>query len=202
MTVYAKHKPDLSMIEEITELNPEAQVVGLGYTPANFKKILNLLGKELSDSVLASVEIDDKESANAKNNTKDLDYIKYEKLLAAAQKILSKKGIDLRDEMPDFGYSPYNLAVIHADTGLHQPDFAKLLGISVVDLRRNLATMTSFTHFEAMPSDTWSYVLTVYLQALLAVDKRLRKRRTAQNRVFTEVSTGRALRSPTIEISA
>lgn len=202
MTVYAKHKPDLSMIEEIGELNPEAQVVGLGYTSANYKKVLSLLGKDVSDSILKSVKIDAKESTDAKNNSKDLDYIKYENFLAAAQKHLDKEGINLRDELPDFGYSPYNLAVVHADTGLKQPDFAKLLGISVVDLRRNLATMTSFTHFEAMPSDTWSYVLTVYLQALLAVDKRLRKRRTAQNRVFTEVSTGRALRSPTIEIDA
>lgn len=201
MTTYTKHVPDLSIVDEIQELSPESQVVGLGYTAANYRKILSLLGKDAS-LALEEAGISSQESANAKNGSKDLDYIKFENLLTIAQKHLNKADILLRDELPDFGYSPYNLAVLHADTGLKQPEFAKLLGISVVDLRRNLATMTSFTHFEAMPSDTWSYVTTVYLQALLAVDKRQKKKRTAQNRVFTEVSTERALRTPTVEISA
>lgn len=200
MTAYAKHTPDFSMVDQIEKLSPEAQVVGLGYTAANYKKILNLLGKNAL-ATLETLGINPQESADAKNDIADLDYIKYENLLVVAQKHLDKEKISLRDELPDFGYSPYNLAVIHADTGLRQPDFAKLLGLSVVDLRRNLATMTSFTHFEAMPSQTWSYVMTVYLQSLLMVDKRLRKKRTAQNRVFTEVSTERTLRTPTVELA-
>lgn len=200
MTAYAKHTPDFSMVDQIEKLSPEAQVVGLGYTAANYKKILNLLGKNAL-AILETLGINPQESADAKNDIADLDYIKYENLLVVAQKHLDKEKISLRDELPDFGYSPYNLAVIHADTGLRQPDFAKLLGLSVVDLRRNLATMTSFTHFEAMPSQTWSYVMTVYLQSLLMVDKRLRKKRTAQNRVFTEVSTERTLRTPTVELA-
>lgn len=200
MTAYAKHTPDFSMVDQIEKLSPEAQVVGLGYTAANYKKILNLLGKDAL-ATLETLGINPQESADAKNDIADLDYIKYENLLVVAQKHLDKEKISLRDELPDFGYSPYNLAVIHADTGLRQPDFAKLLGLSVVDLRRNLATMTSFTHFEAMPSQTWSYVMTVYLQSLLMVDKRLRKKRTAQNRVFTEVSTERTLRTPTVELA-
>lgn len=200
MTAYAKHTPDFSMVDQIEKLSPEAQVVGLGYTAANYKKILNLLGRDAL-ATLETLGINPQESADAKNDIADLDYIKYENLLVVAQKHLDKEKISLRDELPDFGYSPYNLAVIHADTGLRQPDFAKLLGLSVVDLRRNLATMTSFTHFEAMPSQTWSYVMTVYLQSLLMVDKRLRKKRTAQNRVFTEVSTERTLRTPTVELA-
>lgn len=198
MTTYTRYKPNFDNVENLGKLSPETHVIEVGYTTANFKKILKLLGDN-EKSVLEESGISADEVAAAKNDTRDIKYQNFEKLVELTKPILKKQGILLRDEMPEMGYSPYNLAVLNLDLGISQPDFANILGFSVSKVRQHIASSTTVKQFSGMSSKDWAYVLTVYSEVLKAVDERFGVTRKA-NKIFFEVGTGRALRLPMVEL--
>ena len=67
----------------------------------------------------------------------------------------------IRDNLHDFGYSPYNLILIINSLGLHKQDFSKMIGCSFSKILAN-TTHRSNSYFRPFVGNQWQDLLHCY----------------------------------------
>lgn len=166
-----KYTPDLPSPMLIDRLYPEHQVVEIGYTPRNLRTIAELFPSKLSQ-LCKQAKIDKSDLDDALNLQSELDYLSFVRLCEVTEKTLSKASPKLRVLLPEFGYSPYNLAVIQHHLKLDQAGFAKLLNWSTPKLRLHIPANKNSTQFKPMSIGNWIYVCETYEKVLRLSDNR------------------------------
>lgn len=189
-----KYTPELPSIMLVGRLNPEAQVVEVGYTPRNLIAIAEMFPTKL-DQLCAKAKVSRQDLDKALNLECEIDYLDFVRLCEQTEKTLSKSSPRLRALLPELGYSPYNLAVIQQDIGMAQADFAKMLDWSTPKLRQHIPANLASAQFKAMPIGNWIYVYDTYEKLLRLSDKKYGIDRD-YSAVFFEGR--RALNKPTI----
>ncbi|MGP9666546.1 hypothetical protein [Psychrobacter sp. AOP31-A1-22] len=166
-----KYTPELPSIMLVGRLNPEAQVVEVGYTPQNLIAIAEMFPTKL-DQLCVKAKVSRFDLDKALNLEAEIDYFDFVRLCEQTEKTLSKSSPKLRALLPEFGYSPYNLAVIQHDIGVDQAAFATMLNWSTPKLRQHIPANSASAQFKAMSIGNWIYVCDTYEKVLRLSDKK------------------------------
>lgn len=189
-----KYQPAIPRPELLGKLSPELQVVEVGYTPLNLMALACLLGTSTGE-VCDEAGVDRELVDSALNLEAEVSYLDFIKLCRCASEVIPGGLVTIRESLPEFGYSPYNLAVMEYDLGFGQADFADMLGWSISKLRQHIPANTDSSQYKPMKIGDWVYAYGVYEAAVLQSDLRFKTIRD-NGYLFYEGSKG--LAAPTI----
>ena len=190
-----KYSPCLPNPKDFGLLEPELQVVEAGFTPNNLIELALLL-KGRMGGVCDKAGVDRERVDRALNLECELSYPEFLALYLKASKVIPG-GVDaVRGCMPEFGYSPYNLAVMEKDLALGQERFSKMLGWSASKLRQHIPANTNSTQYKAMKFTDWLYVCKTYEKAVARSDKENKVKLDRTEGLF--VDRNRVLRRPEV----
>lgn len=128
-------------------LSPNKMVIDAGFTDANFKALIAVSPKDVV-LALATPDFD--------GFFKLYDHMKV-------------KNPKIRNHLPEFGYSPYNLMLLINSLGLHKQDFATLIGCSFSKVLAN-TTHRCNSYFRPLVGSQWQDLLYCYSQMIESSD--------------------------------
>lgn len=154
-------------------LKPDQMVIDVGYSDANYE-VLCSLAKEL--------KVD---------HTYSNDFFGFFKLYDELKLINPK----LRDHLPEFGYSPYNLMLILNSLGLHKEEFACLINCSFSKVLAN-TTHRHNAYFRPMVGTQWEDLLECYKQMVIESNKLYGLDYQADSLFFMRADSSLPLKTP------
>ena len=120
-------------------LRPDQMVIDAGFSDVNLQVLNSLAPKNIDLSCFTS------------------DFTGFFELYD----LLRVERPSIRDNLPEFGYSPYNLMLIINSLGLHKQDFATLIGCSFSKVLAN-TTHRCNSYFRPLVGSQWEDLLRCY----------------------------------------
>lgn len=155
------------------QLLPNQMVIDAGFTNANFNTLLSLSPSNLDLSDVAC------------------DFAGFFKLYD----LLKTSKPKIRENLTEFGYSPYNLMLIINSLQLHKQDFAALIGCSFSKILAN-TTHRNNSYFRPLVGSQWEDLLHCYVSMVDCSDQYHGNNHTADDLFFMRAEKSLPLSMP------